>query len=207
MQLDTSQSKCGRCSPPVTGFDAVEYDFNIDGEKSVLLFPSRGYPSIVSLGRLALKELNYSPFLSLRAKGKAGPKLLRRTFVSTAELKTFMLIFGEQSKENRSHINEFLTDALGCLADGLRRPWIGPLLVEYDREEVLASTQSVFLEINDVVRHLHMVYDRVHPEPNDTFDPLPYNVGVVWIDDGLGHAESNRPEDAELAVSQVSHYV
>ncbi|KAK7027423.1 hypothetical protein VNI00_015259 [Paramarasmius palmivorus] len=164
-------------------FCVEEFTFRLDGSKTLLYFPVKGQPRAVRLPRLALAELDFAPYLTVRARGKAGRGHLRRTFVCTPQLKTFMFIFAEQTAKNRSSVNQFVTSALERLVCGFSRPWIGPLLVDFENEVVEFQGDDILAEVSDVLRHLHMVYEHVHPNDSIPFFRLPDNPALWWMSD------------------------
>ncbi|KAK7019818.1 hypothetical protein VNI00_017907 [Paramarasmius palmivorus] len=155
-------------------------DTNMKTTKSLLFFPVRGSPSVINLARKDLDKLNFAPFLTVRAFGKSSPGLLRRTYVGTTTSQNFMLVYGLQTTRNRALENEYVTRALGTFAGGVRRPWVGSLIADFDDESILDAGELDTVAYR-VLNGLHIVYERLHPNNSLGFVPVPDEMDVKYF--------------------------
>ncbi|KAK7019644.1 hypothetical protein VNI00_018029 [Paramarasmius palmivorus] len=131
----------------------------------------------------------------MRSKEHGGGRrgLLRRTFMVTDPREPYMLIYTAQTGRNRFAVNLHLTELLERAAGGLRRPWIGPVLVDYERSGVLTADNLVE-EAETVAEHIHTVYERFHPDHSVLFDALPIAPGIKVFSEADFRALEGRSE-------------
>ncbi|KAK7019414.1 hypothetical protein VNI00_018069 [Paramarasmius palmivorus] len=180
--------------------DLKPEDFPSETAKDLLFFPVHGCPGVVSLSRRDLRELNFTPFLTVRARGMSSPGLLRRTYVGTVTSHNYTLIYGLQTTRNRGAENIYVTRVLQQFAGGARRPWIGPLIVDFDHEGVL-GTSGVDDAAYRVLQGLHLIYEHIHPNKSIGYDSVQKVVPVKYI--SSDELESTYGGDARAAVASL----
>ncbi|KAK7035550.1 hypothetical protein VNI00_011843 [Paramarasmius palmivorus] len=155
-------------------------DLELEGQKSVLYFPMRGVPCIVNMDRCALYNNAFYPYLDASLQGNAGTRILRKTYMFTEPPENYVVVYFEQSEDNRFPSNEFATSVLQTLGNGLRRPWMGPMLVDYQDSKVLTEG-DLHGEAMQVLGHIHAVYERLHCDKSIAFDPMPFDSSIKHI--------------------------
>ncbi|KAK7032390.1 hypothetical protein VNI00_013138 [Paramarasmius palmivorus] len=162
---------------PVLSNAENDFEFNLEGKKSLVYFPVRGNPYLVDIERLALFEHDYSPYVPCQVWGGGRKKLLRRTCIGTGRLECFTLIFVDQGQKNRLPVNEFVTTALDELGHELGRPWIGPMLAEFDVPKEV-DTERVFEIALDIVRYVALFNAFLRMPAS-----MPHTPCIVWAYD------------------------
>ncbi|KAK7037368.1 hypothetical protein VNI00_011118 [Paramarasmius palmivorus] len=155
----------------------VDFDFSLEGSKTLIYFPVRGEPCLVDINRLSLLERDYEPYVPARLRGPVGTRILRRAYVGTGGMEYFMLIYVEQGSKCRLPVNEFITSVLDKLGNGFGRPWVGPMLVEPDVMEVL-SPDRVVPKACEIVRYIQLFHAFLQ-NPGSNADCS----GMVWAQD------------------------
>ncbi|KAK7041967.1 hypothetical protein VNI00_008949 [Paramarasmius palmivorus] len=89
----------------------------------------------------------------------------------------YMVVYFDQSKDNHFPNNMFVTSTLESLAGGRKRPWLGPLLAVYENSSIFDTTTKES-EAQQVVEHVHTIYERLHPANSVAFDALPVHSSV-----------------------------
>ncbi|KAK7037327.1 hypothetical protein VNI00_011318 [Paramarasmius palmivorus] len=156
-----------------------------EGFKTVLYFPVEGVPRLVDLPRSSLRGQQYSPYVDGHG---LGPVCV--TFMLTAPADHYLVVYLDQIAAFQSYKNSFVTHMLEALVGpGKRRPWFGPLLVEYQRENAFTvdtMKEEVvcvirIIEFDGRVSHLHTVYERLHKDPLVAYDALPVDTSVKAV--------------------------
>ncbi|KAK7024540.1 hypothetical protein VNI00_016215 [Paramarasmius palmivorus] len=156
----------------------------LKGKKTVLYFPTHGLPSLTQIDRQALLSDDYLPYLDVSCQPPEGAGVIRRTYMITDPAEHYVVVYFHQTRDNCFPRNEFLTSSLESLAEGKRRPWLGPLVAYFVSDDVLDSN-TVDAEIEQVVEHLHSIYERLHPDASVLFDALPVDASIKYcsVDD------------------------
>ncbi|KAK7027392.1 hypothetical protein VNI00_015228 [Paramarasmius palmivorus] len=160
--------------------DIMQGEVNTGNRKDLLFLPANGQPCLVRLDREAVRRNNYSPFLDPRYLGLEGLDILRKTYMLTDPPENYAIIYYEQLSTIRLPLNVYLSDALGALSGGLARPWYGSMLVEYQSDEDI-DPASVRDEVEQVVEHIHSVYERIHPAESVQFDRMPVDESIRYF--------------------------
>ncbi|KAK7020640.1 hypothetical protein VNI00_017678 [Paramarasmius palmivorus] len=158
---------------------SVEGSALVEGVKAsttLLYFPIKGVPRLVDVPRSSLRCRQYRPYVDGYGRGAVCV-----TFMLTSPPDHYLIAYLEQVAAFQPLKNGFVTHMLEVLVGaGKKRPWYGPLLVEYKRENAF-TVDNMKEEAVCVLRHLHTIYDRLHRDPLVVYDALPMDTSVTAV--------------------------
>ncbi|KAK7027411.1 hypothetical protein VNI00_015247 [Paramarasmius palmivorus] len=164
------------CGPARQGSSSGDNSGGDQGLKTVLYFPVDGVPRLVDVPRRSLRGQQYGPYVD-----GLGVGAVCVTFMLTTPPDHYLVVYLDQTVAFQSFKNRFVTHMLEVLVGpGKKRPWFGPLLVEYQRENAF-TVDNMKEEVVCVIRHLHTVYERLHKDPLVAYDAIPLDTSVKAV--------------------------
>ncbi|KAK7054291.1 hypothetical protein VNI00_003484 [Paramarasmius palmivorus] len=109
-----------------------------------LFFPTDDEPEIVSVNCSNRDRKIFKPYLDPDLQGNEGSAQIQSVPVELDSMSAELFYF-EQTAQNGFTENDALTRELEALTDGLRRPWLGPVIVIYDDNKVLKNDDLALL--------------------------------------------------------------
>ncbi|KAK7023597.1 hypothetical protein VNI00_016636 [Paramarasmius palmivorus] len=160
--------------------DNVRGESTMGNRKDLIFIPVNGEPRIVRLDREAVRMNNYSPFMDPWYFGLEGMDILRKTYMLTDPPDNYVIIYYEQLSTIRLPLNQYLSTALSAMSGGFRRPWYGSMLVEYQSANEI-DPATIQDEAEQVVDHIHRVYEQIHPLDSVEYDRMPVDSSIRYF--------------------------
>ncbi|KAK7017909.1 hypothetical protein VNI00_018521 [Paramarasmius palmivorus] len=123
--------------------------------KFALFFPVTDEPEIVTLERRKVDVQDFRPYLQCSNSTLNAPPAIHSVRVATDRCTIY---YFEQTGRNEFGENISVTRELE--AEGLLRPWHGPIIVLWDQDDALTSG-NVEEKSNSIIGHLSSVYEAV----------------------------------------------
>ncbi|KAK7014763.1 hypothetical protein VNI00_019284 [Paramarasmius palmivorus] len=129
--------------------------------KTILLFPVSDEPELVTLERQKVDARDFRPYM--QASERRSIQNIR------VQTDCCTIYFIEQTARNDFQENVSVTRELE--AEGLMRPWLGPIIVVWDQDDALTSDNWTE-KCNEVIVHLSSVYEAVERDGSIEYEGM-----------------------------------
>ncbi|KAK7016196.1 hypothetical protein VNI00_018961, partial [Paramarasmius palmivorus] len=138
--------------------------------KAVLYFPTDDEPRLVRLERRRIDGFDFRPLLDPDAQPDGGTANIKGIHAEDSS-EAFRLFYFEQTGRNGFPVNDSITRELEGFTDGLRRPWVGPVVVVWEDDEVL-TVETVEEKAESTVTQIHNFYEDFVRDEGVPYDRL-----------------------------------
>ncbi|EEB94526.1 hypothetical protein MPER_06646, partial [Moniliophthora perniciosa FA553] len=107
------------------------------GEKPLLEIPMVGTPKIVWYSRVQIARHDFAWSMVPGQQHRDASARMQVACIEDDPPNQYSLIFYEQNDSNGFNLNEYLTTEMEGYHYDKRRPWYGPVLVDFDSPDVL----------------------------------------------------------------------
>ncbi|KAK7019221.1 hypothetical protein VNI00_018121 [Paramarasmius palmivorus] len=174
MSVEPSSSVPGRPQrrKPITGREFF-LQMMKERTKGALYFHVSEEPRVVRLERSKIHESDFRPFLDPddQTEGASARIECVRVTIASEVDPVFQLYYFEQTRRNGFDLNDSVTRELQGYADGLRRPWYGPILVIWDEDDVVTEA-NVGETADQILGYLNNFYEDVKRDDSIEYDKV-----------------------------------
>ncbi|KAK7026739.1 hypothetical protein VNI00_015512 [Paramarasmius palmivorus] len=155
--------------PRITGHKGMDY-LLAASYKAVLFFPHSDEPRLVRLQRDKIAAFDFRPLLDPDDQEDGGTAHIKGVRSEGAE-QGFRVFYFEQTARNTFPINECVTRELQGFTDGLQRPWLGPIVVDWYDDNVLTA-ENLQEKVEEMIINIHNFYEDFVRDESVPFDRL-----------------------------------
>ncbi|KAK7014806.1 hypothetical protein VNI00_019248 [Paramarasmius palmivorus] len=155
--------------PKVTGHKGMDYLLAVQ-YKAVLFFAVDEEPRIVRLERSRIDEFDFRPLLDPDAQEDGATARIKGIHTNGAP-QEYRLFYFEQTARNGFPINDAVTRELEGLTDGLRRPWLGPVVVIWDEDNVI-TRDNLEEKAETIITDIHNFYEEFVRDDGVPYDSI-----------------------------------
>ncbi|KAK7024200.1 hypothetical protein VNI00_016508 [Paramarasmius palmivorus] len=114
-------------------------------------------PRIVQLEWEKIDAFDFRPLLDPDDQENGGTAHIKAIHTEGAP-QEYRLFYFEQTARNGFPVNDCVTRELEGFTDGLRRPWLGPMLVVWDDNNVLCC-DNLEEKAEEIISNVHNFYE------------------------------------------------
>ncbi|KAK7020263.1 hypothetical protein VNI00_017755 [Paramarasmius palmivorus] len=153
--------------PRITGHKGMDYLLS-QCYKAALYFPTDDEPRIVRLERRKINGYDFCPYLDPDDQ-EGGTALIKAIHAEGDQ--GFRLFYFEQTSRNSFAVNDCVTRELQAFTDGLSRPWLGPILVIWDDEDIITK-ENLEEKGEEILTQVHNFYEEFVRDDAVPFDTV-----------------------------------
>ncbi|KAK7021737.1 hypothetical protein VNI00_017314 [Paramarasmius palmivorus] len=168
--------------PKVTGHKGMDYLLAVN-YKAVLFFPVLEEPRLVRLERSKIEGFDFRPLLDPDDQEDGGTAHIKGIHTEGAP-QGYRLFYFEQTARNSFPVNDCITRELEGFTDGLRRPWLGPIVVIWDDDNVITG-ENLEEKAEEILTDVHNFYEEFVRDDGVPFDRIEPGAGEEGVTDEL----------------------
>ncbi|KAK7026655.1 hypothetical protein VNI00_015545 [Paramarasmius palmivorus] len=138
--------------------------------QAVLFFSVEEEARIVRLERTKIDEFDFRPLLDPDNQQDGGTADIKGIHTEGAP-QGYRLFYFEQTTRNGFPINDVITRELEGYTDGLRRPWLGPVVVIWDDDNVI-TRENLEEKVEAILLDIYNFYEEFVRDEGVPYDPI-----------------------------------